>query len=42
MLTMSAGLKWDEESKKYNESGNSLTDMYNMRDDWIDDPAMKS
>ena len=36
MLTMSAGLKWDEESKKYNEPGNSLTDMYNMRDDWID------
>jgi CubicO group peptidase (beta-lactamase class C family) len=36
MLTMSAGLKWVEESKKYNESGNSLTDMYNMRDNWID------
>ncbi|MFO7655661.1 MAG: serine hydrolase [Bacteroidales bacterium] len=36
MLTMSVGLKWDEESKKYNESGNSLTDMYNMRDDWTD------
>jgi CubicO group peptidase (beta-lactamase class C family) len=36
MLTMSAGLNWDERSKRYYEPGNTITDMLYMRDDWID------
>ncbi len=35
MLTMSAGLDWDEWSVPYGNTGNSLTDMYNSTDDYI-------
>lgn len=36
MLTMSAGIEWNEQTKNYNEAGNSLTDMYSLKKNWIE------
>lgn len=35
LLTMSAGAEWNEQSIKYKEKGNSLTDMYAQSNAWI-------
>jgi len=36
MLTMSAGIQWNEQTIMYNEPGNSLTDMYALEKNWIE------
>lgn len=34
LLTMSAGLEWDEQSVQYRQPGNTLTDMYAQQSNW--------
>lgn len=36
LLTMSAGISWNEQQARYNEEGNSLTDMYALNKNWTD------
>lgn len=36
LLTMSAGFEWTEQSVKYRQKGNTLTDMYAGGDGWLD------